>query len=428
MLHAAARDPAHAVRRLVFIPVSKGRKARPTASDSAMVSRIRHRRRWVVHAATGAAALVALVAGWLVPRTDAQRDTTGATELIRPGGRVGSVAVADLDKDGNADVVAARLDTGTLWVYLGDGQGRFRAAAGSPFAAGPSPEDIAIADFNRDGRLDVVVTNHDTNHVTMLLGEGTGRLTVASNSPVRVGSRPHQHGLAVGDFDGDGDADLALDSRDDDAVFVLAGDGRGGLAGAPQRQAVGRAPYWRVRAGDVNGDNRVDIVTTNSEGASITLLLSNPRGFIARHIPTDRSPFAAAIGDVNGDRHADIAVAHYRVNPGGRDRVTVLLGDGSGAFTPAAGSPFPTGQSSTAVAIGDANGDEVGDVVVANIASNDVTLIYGSSSGLHEAAGSPLRVGEGPTAVTVADLDGDRDAEIITANWGSGDVTIRSSR
>ncbi len=339
------------------------------------------------------------------------------------------MAVADLNADGRPDIVAARLDTGSLFVYLNDGRGGFTTAGSSPVAAGPSPEDVAIADVNGDGHLDVAVTNHETDALTVLLGNGQGQLASTPQSLVRVGSRPHQHGIATGDFNADGRADLAVDSRDDDAVFVIHGDGRGRFADTRARLPVGRAPYWRLRAADVNGDRRADIITTNSEGASVAVLLATADGFTApRLVPTERSPFAVAIGDVNGDRHPDLAIAHYQVAPGTPDRLTILLGNGTGRFVPAPGSPFPTGRSSTAVAIGDVDGDGVGDVAVANTASNDVSLLFGGTSGLREAAGSPISVGEAPTSVVLADLDADGRAEILTANWGSGDVTVRSSR
>ena len=387
--------------------------------------------RFVVHTLTWATAIAALVAGRHLPGSDAsaeQQGTSVTAQELRPGGRVGSVAVADLNADGRPDIMAARLDTGTLSVYLSDGQGRFRVAPGSPFAAGPAPEDIATADFNRDGRVDVAVTNHETDHLTVLFGDGKGGLAASPESRVRAGSRPHQHGLAAGDFNGDGQADLTIDSRDDDAVFVLHGDGRSGFRGPREQHSVGRAPYWRVRAGDLNGDRRTDIVTTDSEGASVTVLLSNERGFASRRLSIDPRPFAVAIGDLNGDRHPDLAVVHYQVNAGGSDRVTILLGDGTGAFAPASGSPFPTGRASTDVAIGDINGDGIGDVAVANNGSDDVTVLYGSTSSLRAAEGSPFSAGDAPTSIVVADVNGDRRAEVITGNWGSGDVTVRSNR
>lgn len=192
-----------------------------------------------------------------------------------------------MNADAKLDILAARLDVGTLSVYLGDGHAGFREARGSPFAVGNQPEDLAVADFNGDGRPDVAVANHETDYVTVLLGDGTGGLALAPESPVHVPSRPHPHGVAHGEFNGDGHPDLAVESRDEDAVLVLYGDGKGAFSRKPERLAVGRSPYWRLRAGDLNADGRHDLVTTNNEGASVSVLLAEQW----RRIPTGKAFF-----------------------------------------------------------------------------------------------------------------------------------------
>lgn len=382
--------------------------------------------------ATAGALWLAMLAASLVwamtgngQRAQAER---AASRSLRIGGHVGSVVVRDMNADAKLDILAARLDAGTLSVYLGDGHAGFREAKGSPFAVGNQPEDLAVADFNGDGRPDVAVANHETDYLTVLFGDGTGGLALAPQSPVHVPSRPHPHGVAHGEFNGDGHPDLAVESRDEDTVLVLYGDGKGAFSRKPERLAVGRSPYWRLRAGDLNADGRHDLVTTNNEGASVSVLLADRGGGFrpAKHFSTAKGPFAVAIGDVNGDGRTDLAVAH--LSEGGPERdleaVTILLGRGDGAFTPAPDSPFQAGKSSTAVAIGDFDGDGIGDVAVANMGSDDVTVLLGGRSGLWPAKGSPFSVGKGPTSVALGDLNGDGRADIVTGNWGSGDVSL----
>ena len=91
-------------------------------------------------------------------------------------------------------------------------EGRFTHAKGSPFPAGHLPNDIAIGDFNHDGSLDLAVANHEEKHLTVLLGNRRGGFTPAPNSPVAVDVRPHTHGVATGDFNGDGNLDLVTES------------------------------------------------------------------------------------------------------------------------------------------------------------------------------------------------------------------------
>src|SRR3954452_7202476 len=108
------------------------------------------------------------------------------------GSAPGSVEVADLNGDGKPDLVVANEQSQNVTVLLGDGRGGFTAAPGSPFAAGQQPNDVAIGDFNRDGKLDLAFANHEAKHLTVLLGDGRGRFAAAPGSPFAVAVRPHR--------------------------------------------------------------------------------------------------------------------------------------------------------------------------------------------------------------------------------------------
>lgn len=339
----------------------------------------------------------------------------------------GAVSVGDFDGDGSADLAVARTDASNVAILLGDGMGGFAEAPDSPFSAGSSPEDLAAADFNNDGNLDVAVANHETDYLTVLLGDGRGSLAPSRSSPVRVSSKPHPHGVAVGDFDGDGCQDLAVESRDEDAVLVKRGDCEGGFDSSEARHSVGRWPYYHLRSADLNRDGFSDIVVPNTDGSSISVLLGSPVGLTAEvRIKTGGAPFAVAIGDVSRDGHADLVVAHRRgsMNENDLDGVTLLLGNGSGAFPPDLASRLAAGIAPTAVAIGDCDGDGTGDLAVVNQGSHDVSLFLGGPSGVREAESSPLSVGRLPQAVALADLNGDGRADIVTGNPGSRDVSV----
>src|SRR5260370_42667476 len=143
---------------------------------------------------------------------------------IRVGQGPRWVSVADVNQDGIPDILVTNADGGTVTVLLGDGEGRFREVSGSPFAAGHLPNDIAIADMNGDGHPDLVIPDHQSPYITILLGDGKGGFRPAPGSPVDVHSNPHPHGVAVADFDGDGKPDVVTDSWGENKIELLLGD------------------------------------------------------------------------------------------------------------------------------------------------------------------------------------------------------------
>ena len=331
-----------------------------------------------------------------------------------------SIAAGDFNGDGNPDVVTANSVDNTVTVLLGDGASGFTAAAGSPFAVGPHPQSVAVADFNRDGNLDVVTANSVGSTVSVLLGNGAGGFTAAAGSPFAVGTNPQS--VAVADFNGDGKPDIVTANNGANDVTVLLGDGTGGFAEAPGSPfPVGLFPQ-SVAVRDFNGDGKPDIVTVNSGNNTARILMGNGSGGFTGGgaFPVGSFPQSVAVADLNGDGKPDIVTANS-----GSNTVTVLLGSGSGTFTPAAGSPFAVGPSPQSVAVVDINGDGKPDIVTANAAGNTVTVLLGSGLGTFAAAvGGPFAAGATPISVASADFNGDGRSDIAIANIGAGSVTL----
>ena len=116
------------------------------------------------------------------------------------------MAVADFNGDGKLDIVTANAGNNSVTVLLGNGTGGFAAAAGSPFGTGVNPQSVAVADFNGDGNPDIVAANSGGNTATVLLGDGTGGFTAATSSPFATGANPQS--AAVADFNRDGKPDF----------------------------------------------------------------------------------------------------------------------------------------------------------------------------------------------------------------------------
>lgn len=373
-----------------------------------------------------------LVASCSAPAADRGRASPSSPSELHfaVGIAPGTVAIADFNGDGKLDLVVANEQSNDASVLLGNGQRGFAPATGSPFPAGHGPNDVAVGDFNRDGHLDLAFANHETQQLTVLLGNGRGGFAPAPTSPIPVAVRPHPHGIATGDFNGDGNLDLVTDSWAEDRLEILFGDGKGNFRTPGTYVAVGKHPYQRIRVADLNGDGNADIVSPNLEGDNVTILLGDgKRGFrqpAGSPFPCGDSPFNVAIGDINADGKLDLAIVNCpscTADRSGHDGLTILIGDGNGGFTTMAGSPFVTGKFPNIPAIGDVNGDGVADVAVSNPDGDYVTL-FTMSRTASVMARTTRSVGGHPKGLAVRDVTGDGKAEIVVTNNAQNTVTV----
>lgn len=361
------------------------------------------------------------------PQSALFRTASGSPFAV--GSEPGDVALGDANGDGNLDILTANAGSNDVTVLLGNGAGGFRAAPGSPSPAGTAPHLIAVGDLNGDGLLDFAVTSHGSNHVVVLLGDGRGGFRPAPDSPFAAlrGTPPHNHGLALGDVDGDGNLDITTANQNDNSASVLLSDGKGGFRPAPGSPfAVGRMPYLPA-LGDVNGDNNPDIAVPNARDNTVTVLLGNGQGNFApapsSPFSAESRPYSAALGDLNSDHRLDLITAHAEMS-----LVTILWGNGRGDFAPAPGSPVNAGLRGYKVRLGDTNRDGNMDLITSGTGNRVVVLLGDGRGAFEQAPGSPFASGAGPWGVAVGDVNRDGKLDIITANSESDDVTVLLAR
>lgn len=349
---------------------------------------------------------------------------------ISVGKAPGSVEVADLNHDKFPDLIVASEQDSNVTILLGSGNARFQQSKGSPFPAGHMVNDIAIGDFNKDGNPDLAFANHERKYLTVLLGDGSGAFASAPGSPFPLEVVPHTHGIATADFNNDGRLDLVTDSWSTDQIEILFGDSARLFRTPGTFFKVGRHPYQRIRAADFNNDHQADIITTNLEGDNVTILLGDGKGNFneaaGSPFSSGDSPFGVAAGDVNADGKPDLAIVNSPASTAdrtGKNGLTVLLGDGTGKFSTLEGSPFEAGSIPNRVAIGDVNGDGVNDIVVTDNDNDKITLLLMSREGSVKSS-SVIVVGNHPKGVAITDLNDDGKGDVIVCNNEDNTISI----
>ena len=257
-------------------------------------------------------------------------------------------------------------------------------------------------------------------------------------SPFDVHSNPHPHGVVVGAFSSAGVLDAVTDSWGSNQIELLKGDGKGGLLTPGRFFAVGRRPYERLRSADFNHDGHPDIVTTNLDDDTATILLGDGKGGLQQAagspVAAGAKPWQVAIDDFNGDGNADLAILPYErdVTDARRVVVTVLLGNGKGGFAPLAQRLSLEGcHGPNSIATGDFDGDGHRGIAVGCAESGKVVLFLGHREPSHaELTFSRFlqskAVGWG--GIAVGDLDGDGRDDLIASDPVNGSITLFLSR
>ena len=308
-------------------------------------------------------------------------------------------------------------------------------AANLPNIPYSSPAETAVADLNGDGNLDIVVADKGQSNVSVLLGNGIGGFAPAVNYPTYPSDYPgwdgvsyltlQPHSVAIGDIGSDGIPDIVVSNSADGTISVLFGTGNGTFS----------APDWYAWGGGGAGDMR-DIITANLDGdadgideimsaaplqhAVFVYHAAADGTLIKRDVVTvGGAPEALATGDFNKDGQPDLAVANF-----GSDSVNILLGNGDGTF--AAPVDYAVLNGPHSVVASDFNGDGVLDLAVANWASNRFSVLLGNGNGtfaaaVHSNTTSDLSV---PSGLAAADFNGDGVPDLALTDYGLNSVFV----
>ena len=282
--------------------------------------------------------------------------------------------------------------------------GTFGPAANYALATGV--RDVVVGDFNGDGKADLAATTISFGSAFIYAGNGDGSFAAATS--YALGGNVSS--LSVADMNGDGRLDLLATNANANSVSIGYGNGDGTFAS--------QIPWFAgvqpnsASVADFNGDGRLDYATANLGSDSISIVLANTSGgFVAPvDYPTDPSPMAIAAADFNGDGKVDLAAATSF------NSVAILLGVGDGTFGPRTNVPVHSDARSIAVA--DFNGDGRTDLAVAFLGGGEVGVLPGVGNGTFGAA-SYYATGGGTFSVAPVDVDHDFKTDLAVSVNGS---------
>jgi trimeric autotransporter adhesin len=308
------------------------------------------------------------------------------------------------------------------------------------FGTEQNPWDVAVGDFNNDGRPDLASANYSSNTISVLLNTTAPGETMPSfaafQQPYYTGDGIGPLSVVASDFNGDGKLDLASANLVSDDITVMLNMTVPGavtpIFTAQQSYAVGTDPV-SLAAGDFNGDGKPDLASANNGSNTISVLLNttapgetSPSFTNQQAYTVDVGPYSLAAGDFNGDGRPDLASANYSSKT-----VSVLLnntipGAAMPSFVPQ--QSIYTGVESVFGTVGDFNGDGRLDMAYANYGADTISVLLNETVlGAPTLSFTPqalFRVGAGPCSLAADDFNGDGRPDLVSANNHSNTVSV----
>lgn len=330
------------------------------------------------------------------------------------GASTQSVVVADINGDGNQDVAAANYMSNSITIWYGDGRGTFSTPPA--IINSPSSFAIAAADLNGDKRIDLVSASYLMDQVLVYYQTESGGFPMFPSTIITVGNRPNS--ISIGDLNNDLRLDIVATNFTDSEkrISVLLADASGGYS-ITNLYYDDRGPI-ATAIHDFNGDSNPDLAVANNTSSSVILLSGDGTGFFDPRTRGERiniagAPYSLSVGDFNGDKKPDLAIANFE-----KGQSNIIFG---GNILSPYFADIGAIQAATAVADFDGDGDQ--DLVTANYYGSAISMLFGNGLGKF-CMTKHFIVESGPQAIAVGDFNGDKKPDLAVANQGAGTVSI----
>ena len=333
------------------------------------------------------------------------------------------IKVGDFNRDNHLDIATVNYNVNNVGILLGYGNGTFdKIINGYSTGVGSNPKYIDVNDLNNDNILDIAVTNSGTNEIVVLFGLGDG--TFLLGKPYSTGLRSEPYGLAIADFNNDSRLDIVVANSESNNIGIFLGyDSEPfGSIFIPWNE------FWlrphSVAIGDFDHDNRSDIVVANygSDNVGILLEFDGYEFNTVRNYSTGTgsAPYSIALAHLNNDTDLDIVVVNSE-----SDNILFLFGHGDGIFEK--GYTYSTGTRSRpySISINDLNNDHFMDIAIVNSGTSNILLLYGYGNGTfgNEISYS-LGYGSHPYSIATKDLNNDHLIDIVIACYDTDHVEV----
>ena len=285
-----------------------------------------------------------------------------------------SVVVGDFDNDNQLDLAVANYGTSSIGMFIGLGNGSFADQMTYFTSYGYTPNLVAAGDFNNDSRLDIAVISSDNNYVDILLTYRNHSFSSQTNyTTTGISSDPES--IAIADFNNDNRLDIVVANYLTNNIGIFTGHGDGTFSTQTTYSTGSKSGPISAAVGDFNSDRQLDIVVANYVSCNILIFLGSGDGVFSIRTTystgSNSHPYRVIVDDFNKDGRLDIVVANYISN-----NVGFLVGYGNGTFSMQ--TTYSTGSNSgpAGVASGDLNKDGWPDIAVVYHITNNVGIFY----------------------------------------------------
>ncbi|CAM4751337.1 unnamed protein product [Rotaria magnacalcarata] len=338
-----------------------------------------------------------------------------------------SAIVSDLNDDIQLDIVVANSGTDTVGIFLGNENGTFQSQLTYSTGYRSQSYSVVVGDFNSDNQPDIVAANHGTNSIGILIGYGDGTFAIVRLYSLGT-SRPVL--AAAADLNNDKHLDIILVNYDTSSIDILLDYGNAYFSIQARYSTGYDSRPCSIVVADLNQDNRLDLVISNSGTNNVAIFLGNSNELFSfqklYNTGVISHPPSVGVGDLNNDKHLDIIVSNDWAS-----NVGAFIGYGDGTFAKIEISSIGFGYRPHSIVIGDFNEDQILDVAVANSDNNTIFVLCGSVVILMTNTDWILRLlimaptlSGSSSAVAAGDFNNDSLLDIVAADVANNNVGI----